>query len=120
MTSQPLDADSRAAIADYHSLSLLHNSKSINSQWVVEEKFRMISPSSPDVNTPNTPSTNAYYQIPQARLVTVRWLVRSTLQLEGQYRRHWRRRPRNYCHGFQCQRRPRTPQQDARVRQILP
>ena len=59
-------------------------------------------------------------QIPQARLVAGRWLVRATRQLERQHCRRWPCPCQHRRHGLVRFRTARVPRQDARAGQVLP
>lgn len=65
-----------------------------------------------------TPLT--FSQIPQARLVALRWLVCPAIQLEGQHRCIHCRHFRNHSFDMEAQRRPRIQTQDARARPLFP
>lgn len=86
-------------------------------------KFRQ----SPPLRVPKTPPSSsiptiltAAPQLSQARLVTIGWLVRTTLELEGQYRCLWCRDPGLRRPRLELQRKPRIQTLHARAGSFLP
>jgi hypothetical protein len=68
-----------------------------------------------DLILPNVTLTSYFFpQLPQARLVAGRRLVRTARQLEGQHSDHDGRRDRNHRNGMDSERPEGTPIQDAR------
>lgn len=68
----------------------------------------------------NRTSQLTHLQLPQARLVTSRWLVLATQELESQHGRHRLRDHRHHSLRVERQRREGVPNKDARARPILP
>lgn len=81
---------------------------------------RPFRPPSPAPSLALTCAAGPFPQVPQARLVAQRWLVRPAGQLARQHGHHDGRRLRHHRPGLEPERRARGPPQDARARPFLP